>query len=250
MNSGKIDLVEPADVHPDLASQEAYWDWWQDVNSTNDWALRRGDVLLSIIRAHVRAANPHILDFGCGNGWFSLRLAELGHVTALDLSRKNMEIAKARFPHINFIAGDVHAYPLPSAHYDLLVSQQVVAHVTDPKVYVRRAAELLKPGGHFLVSTNNRFVIDRWSGFESHRARGHLEHWMSMQDLTSLLSNHFRIVFKQSFNPIGDRGILRFTNSAKLNAIASLLLSKQTIQTLKERAGLGYINIVLAQKPA
>lgn len=52
----------------------------------------------------------------------------------------------------------------------------------------------------------------------------------------------------QTAVPMGNRGVLRFVNSYKLNWVLHLLLSAERIDALKEWAGFGWTQIVLAQK--
>ncbi|MGH7681360.1 MAG: class I SAM-dependent methyltransferase [Candidatus Eiseniibacteriota bacterium] len=233
---------------PSLADQERFWETWQDAKSITGWSQKRAVAILGVI-ASLKLESPEILDLGCGNGWFTERLATFGKATGTDLSLKAMEEAKTKFPSATFLGGDLFEVPLPKAHYDLVVSQQVIAHVVDQTRYVERAASLLKSKGYLIVTTPNRFVMDRLGdqGWDATPPE-HIEQWLDRNDLHRLLTTRFEILRSTSILPMGDRGILHFVNSAKLNRILGLAVSAERLEAWKERAGLGYTLIVLARK--
>jgi 2-polyprenyl-3-methyl-5-hydroxy-6-metoxy-1,4-benzoquinol methylase len=231
---------------PELADQERFWVTWQQTKSISEWALTRSEVILSLLR-RLNLTRPTILDLGCGNGWFTERLAEFGTVTGVDLSRAAMEEARSRFPHATFIGGDLFEVDLPAAHFDLVVSQQVIAHVVDQPRYVDRAASLLKPRGHLILTTPNKFVMDRMGDWDVSPPE-HIERWLDRRTLLGLLRPRFEILRFTSIIPMGRLGILRVVNSDKLNRALGLLIPADRLRALKERAGFGYTLIVLARK--
>ncbi len=234
--------------YPDITNQAKYWDWWEDTRSTNPWAVKRAEVILSLIES-LGLAQSKVIDLGCGTGWFSIRLQRFGEVTAIDLSKRHMDEAKVNFPAIHFIHGDLFTYPFEKNVFDLVVSQQVIAHVPNQDQYIQLAADLLKPKGWLIITTNNKFVMERLGEkYDDHKELGHIENWLTSQEMISLLSKEFNISKKISINPRGAKGILRFINSYKLNKIAGLAFKKEQIKSFKEKLGLGYVNIFVAQK--
>lgn len=233
---------------PALDDQERFWETWQETKSITEWSQIRAEVILDLLRA-LRLQNPEILDLGCGNGWFTDRLAALGRATGTDLSIKAMEEAKQRFQSATFIGGDLFQVELPEAHYDIVVSQQVIAHVVDQPRYVNRASSLLKSRGYLILTTPNRFVMDRLGdrGWDATPPE-HIEQWLDRKTLLRLLQPRFEILRFTSILPMGDRGVLRFVNSAKLNRALHLVIPPARLRALKEWAGLGYTLVVLARK--
>jgi 2-polyprenyl-3-methyl-5-hydroxy-6-metoxy-1,4-benzoquinol methylase len=135
---------------------------------------------------------------------------------------------------------------LPEGQFDVVVSQEVIAHVPDQTGYLERAARVLKPGGYLIVTTPNRFVH-----FRNHWAPippGHIEQWLSRGALKRLLRPYFQVLRSTTVVPIGHGGILRLVNSPKLNWALGLLFPPERIEAFKERAGFGWTQIVLAQK--
>ncbi|HET9251420.1 MAG TPA: class I SAM-dependent methyltransferase [Candidatus Eisenbacteria bacterium] len=233
---------------PELADQERFWETWQEAKSITPWSLARADALLALIRS-LKLGNPRILDLGCGTGWFAERLSSLGTVTATDLSKKAMEEARRRRPDIRFLDGDLFTLEIPDAPFDLVVCQQVIAHVVDQPRLVERAASLLKPQGYLVITTPNRFVMDRLGdlGWDATPPE-HIEQWLDRRSLERLLRPRFEILRVSSILPMGTRGILRFVNSSRLNGMLSRIIPETTIRAWKERAGLGYTLIALARR--
>src|SRR5438128_11089024 len=153
-----------ATTRPTISEQKSFWDWhwqhWQDRKTINEWKQRRHEMVLSFVKA-VATNRPSILDVGCGPGWYTANLSAFGQVTGIDLSEEAIRMAKSRFPHITFVAGNIYQHSLPPGHFDLVVSQEVIDHVEDSVSFVERVADLLKPGGHLILSCTNKFVVDR-----------------------------------------------------------------------------------------
>jgi 2-polyprenyl-3-methyl-5-hydroxy-6-metoxy-1,4-benzoquinol methylase len=202
-------------------------------------------MLLDWLRS-LRLENPEILGLGCGTGWFTERLAQLGRITGVDLNRKAMEEAQARVPQATFLGGDLFELPLPREHYDVLVAQQVIAHMANQPRFMERVAFLLKP---LFLTTPNKFVMDRLEdvGYDP-PVPEHIEQWLDRRSLVRLLKVRLEILRFTSILPMGQRGILRVVNSVKLNRMLRVLTSSRRIEALKERTGCGYTLIVLARK--
>jgi 2-polyprenyl-3-methyl-5-hydroxy-6-metoxy-1,4-benzoquinol methylase len=231
---------------PVLEVQKSYWKYWNArAEYPHERALRRGDKILAYLRS-LRLERPAILDMGCGMGWFANQLAQFGPTMGIDLSDDAIEQARAKFPQVAFQAGNVLEMELPDQHFDVVVSQEVIAHVPDQAAYLERAARVLKPGGHLILTTPNRFVHERveWPD----QPPGHIEKWLSRKALKRLLRPHFRVLRRTTAVPMGHRGILRLVNSSKGNWFFRLLLGARRVEALKEWAGFGWTQIVLAQK--
>ncbi|OLC77082.1 MAG: hypothetical protein AUH78_05170 [Gemmatimonadetes bacterium 13_1_40CM_4_69_8] len=235
-----------------MDEQRRLWDWhwqhWRERRAINALMLRRGQRVLTIV-ASLALERPKILDLGCGNGWFSQELSRFGLVTGVDLSAEAIAMAEASYPHIPFLAGNVLTDTILSGHFDLVVSQEVLAHVDDQARYLEVAAEVLRPGGYLILTTANKFVMDRlgassWDPWP----REHIARFLDMRDVKRLLIPNFRVLRTSTFLPMGSAGVLRLINSYKLNKVLSLLIPERYLETLKERAGLGYSLLVLAQK--
>jgi 2-polyprenyl-3-methyl-5-hydroxy-6-metoxy-1,4-benzoquinol methylase len=237
---------------PSIDDQRSFWNWhwqhWQERKVLNDWTERRAQEILGLIRG-LSLARPRILDFGCGLGWFTERLADFGEAHGIDLSEESIAAARARRPDITYLAGDLYKAPLPKCQFDVVVSQEVIAHVEDQPKYVDLAGEVLKPGGYFIITTGNKFVMDRLGDVGwSVQPPQHIRVELSRRDLKKLLAPRFKVLKGLTIIPHGSRGILRLVNSYKLNAAARWVIPQEKIDGLKEKAGLGSQMVFLAQK--
>jgi 2-polyprenyl-3-methyl-5-hydroxy-6-metoxy-1,4-benzoquinol methylase len=237
---------------PTISEQKRFWNWhwehWQDRKTINEWKDKRHEAVLRAVRS-VAANRLRILDVGCGPGWYTSKLAAFGEVTGIDLSEEAINMARSRYPDIQFIAGNVYDYSLPSGHFDIAISQEVIDHVEDSSTFVERVAEVLKPGGHLVLSCTNRFVVDRLNEDEfPSQPAAHIGRYFNRKTLKQLLRRNFQLLTVETIIPIGHRGILRIVNSYKLTRLLAHVASTQFLDRLKERAGLGYQIVVLAQK--
>jgi 2-polyprenyl-3-methyl-5-hydroxy-6-metoxy-1,4-benzoquinol methylase len=233
---------------PSESEQKRYWDdrWSRSqAEYPHAWARRRGTAILAMLKT-LPLQRPRILDMGCGTGWLTQELAEMGEATGVELSEAAVSLARSRYPRATFVAGNVLEMPLPVAHFDVVVSLEVIAHVADQGRYLERAAQVLVPGGHLIISTVNKFVHDRTDWPED--SPGHIRQWLDRGSFRRLLGRHgFRVLQMTSVIPMGHHGILRLVNSEKLNALLRRVIPEPTIEGLKERAGLGWTLVALAQ---
>ena len=231
---------------PSLAEQHRYWNArWDRTRTPNEWQLRQGDAILRFVE-RLALERPKILDIGCGTGWFTGRLSSLGPAVGMDLSATAIAKAKTQYPGVTFIAGNVFETELPAGHFDLVVSQEVIAHVKDQVGLLNRIADALRPGGYLVITTANKLVMDRIDFGPDPDA--HIKQWLDLKALKRLLQPRFDVLRSTSVLPMGDRGFLRVVNSPRLNDALSTVIPRRSLDSLKERAGLGYTLVVLAQR--
>lgn len=108
--------------------------------------------------------SDHILDFGCGEGtrlnWAAQnKKGSLG----LDISQKGMELAKQKYPKLNFKKADLEKVSLPDASFDLVYSAYVLEHLSDPEKVLKEAMRIVKPKGYLLLVAPNYGAPNRCS---------------------------------------------------------------------------------------
>jgi SAM-dependent methyltransferase len=111
----------------------------------------------AILESSPRRPGATLLDLGCGDGAFTLRVgtqvgaARLVGVEFIDAladaaAQKGIEVARVNL-----------ASPLPfeDASFDVIHSNQVIEHIAGTDLFMREIQRLLRPGGYAVVSTNN-----------------------------------------------------------------------------------------------
>lgn len=159
----------------DEAELRAFWerrlgnDWTESGvgyralgHSFNTWMyrVRRAVFCREVARLGVRA-DSRVLDLGSGTGFYvqCWQDAGAGRVVGCDLTEAAVGRLRRRFPDVTFVrtdAADV-ATEFEPASFDAASCMDVLFHITDDGQYgraIKGVAEVLRPGGHFVLSEN------------------------------------------------------------------------------------------------
>jgi 2-polyprenyl-6-hydroxyphenyl methylase/3-demethylubiquinone-9 3-methyltransferase len=140
-------------------------EWWNEkgkfapLHSMNP--VRIEYIRNQIINNFGKIDSISLLDIGCGGGLISEPMARLGaKVTAIDASEKNIAIAnlhaKKSGLDINYIHTTAEELATTGAKFDVVLSLEIIEHVSDINLFIKSACTLLKPNGIIIVSTLNR----------------------------------------------------------------------------------------------
>lgn len=104
-----------------------------------------------------------ILDIGCGGGILSEPLARLGAaMVGADPSETNIEVAKRHAAEsrlaIDYRAATAEQLSEAGERFDVVLAMEVVEHVADVDLFVRKCADMVKPGGLMVAATLNRTI--------------------------------------------------------------------------------------------
>jgi 2-polyprenyl-6-hydroxyphenyl methylase/3-demethylubiquinone-9 3-methyltransferase len=184
-------------------------DWW-DPDGASAMLHKLGPVRMRYIREAIDRhwdldprimkplAGKRALDIGCGAGLASEPLARMGAaMTAIDAAAENIAVARdhaaAMGLAIDYRHGGVETLEEPP--FDLIVSLEVIEHVTDPALFLGHIARLLKPDGLLILSTPNRtplsklMIVTLAEGFGRIPKGTHdWSKFVTPEELTSLLS--------------------------------------------------------------
>ena len=132
-----------------------------------------------IAAQHVRAlarpaAGARLLDIGCANGSFLLRMQGLGwSVTGIEVDP--IAAAHARAAGLDIHQCSIEDHPLSPASFDAITFSHVLEHLHDPVRAIRECAALLRPGGTLWVGVPNldgvgrRFMTKDWAPLDPPR---------------------------------------------------------------------------------
>jgi 2-polyprenyl-3-methyl-5-hydroxy-6-metoxy-1,4-benzoquinol methylase len=230
---------------PSLEEQAKYWSDWSIQSARGEG---QGDPYDDRVCAMVRACaarcadRGQAADVGCGTGWITRVLGtEFREALGFDLPSPAIEKAAADLPHVKFVRGDFLAATanVPAGTCDMVVSCEVVAHVANQREFFVRCRSMLRPGGRFLLFTQNPVV---WMN-ESHltpKSPSHLRHWPSRDEVRAhCQAARLRIESASTLEPAGDKGLLWWRPYA-MGALRRVIGRPRAKQVF-ERMGLGRV---------
>jgi SAM-dependent methyltransferase len=117
--------------------------------------------------AHPRG---RVADIGCGNGRLCAELSLSGwhDVSGIDVARSRLIAARELYPHLSF-HGSVEEARIAPASLELLILDNVIEHLVEPRVDLRRWSDLLAVDGRIVIITPNmasghfRLLRRRWT---------------------------------------------------------------------------------------
>jgi len=111
-------------------------------------------------RNHSHLKGLNILDIGCGGGLLSEPMSRLGaKVTAIDASKINIEVAKFHAKKNNLKINYLFLPPEKlnlKRKFDIILNMEIVEHVDDLNLFIKKSSNLLKKNGLMFVATLNK----------------------------------------------------------------------------------------------
>jgi len=131
-------------AHGKLLAPNAVEIWGWATPAGLERARRRTELLIE--RSSIKPGMK-VLEFGCGTGMFSRRIAAAGAMlTAIDLSPDLIaEAKKESNPNITYQIGDIEMLPFTDTTFDAVIGSSVLHHVQVEKA-LKNAFRVLKPG--------------------------------------------------------------------------------------------------------
>ena len=230
----------------DTRAPNQVWNAWNSrtrEQSVEARSERHAAMILGWLEA-IGRRDLQVLDCGCGAGWLSARMQPFGQVTAVDLADEVLTRAQARWPAIQFRAGDFFEMDLPEASFDVVTSLEVLSHVPDQAGYVGKIARLLKPGGALMMATQNRPVLEL---NKLPPPDGWIRDWVDRDELRALLAPHFDVVEMTTVEPQAKEGALRWLAAWRVMSVMNAVTFGGYKAAL-EHVGLGWSIMCLARK--
>ena len=180
--------------------------------------------------------NIKILDIGCGGGLLSEPICRLGaEVTAIDASKKNIEIAKLHAKEnnlkINYICTSPENLEIKNK-FDVILNMEIVEHVENVDFFLQSCSKLLKKNGIMFIATLNKTLksyifaivgaeyILRWLPIGTHE----WEKFLKPEDLIEIQKKNNLTIEKvdgMKFNFITDQWSV--SNDRSVNYIAKFI---------------------------
>jgi 2-polyprenyl-6-hydroxyphenyl methylase/3-demethylubiquinone-9 3-methyltransferase len=146
----------------EIARFEALAARWWDPNGESRPLHDLNPVRAAYIAARTDLRGARVADVGCGGGLLSETLSSVGaHVTAIDLGRKVIEIARLHLHESKLeidyrVQSSAELAAAEPASFEAVCCMELIEHVPDPAALVNDLAAMLKPGARLFMSTINR----------------------------------------------------------------------------------------------
>ncbi|EBO7980965.1 methyltransferase domain-containing protein [Salmonella enterica] len=175
-----ISTLISASQHIQLSAEESKIPWDEPafsqrmlanhLSQDHDWASRRQGIIEQQVEWIASQLSPgaHILDLGCGPGFYTQRLAERGfHCTGVDFSPASVSWARQQAQkaglNIDYVQQDIRAY-WPDKSFDFIMitfGELNVFSTADTRSLVSRCALWLEPGGRLLAEVRTFDEVKR-----------------------------------------------------------------------------------------
>jgi ubiquinone/menaquinone biosynthesis C-methylase UbiE len=229
------------------AKQAEVWNKWNTEagreTALDEASQDQSNLMVKWLRSLGRT-DLNILDAGCGSGWMCARVSEFGQVTGVDLADEVIALARERWPDVRFVAGDFMSMDLPEQSFDAVVSLEVLSHVPDQKGYVAKVARLLKPGGVFLIATQNGPIL-RLNKLPP--PDGWYRRWVDRKELREMLAPHMDVLEMTTVVPRAKEWPLRLFVAGRVRKLMNAFSGGLYQRTL-EGWGLGWSIVCYAVK--
>jgi SAM-dependent methyltransferase len=145
-------------IIPDASQWERAWTDGTSPEPEVHWQM------IHAIAQCMEIRGKSILEIGAGTGCDSAMLASLGATAyALDLTQIALELtreaAEKQKSSVHLIAGDTLRLPFHSGTFDLVFSQGLLEHFSEPEAVVREQARITQTGGYLLVDVPQRYSL-------------------------------------------------------------------------------------------
>ncbi len=161
-----------------------------------------------------------ILDFGCGTGIYTKKLAKKGAVVkGFDISEEMLSIARKENLQLDLRKGSGYEIPFKEK-FDIVLASLVVHYLKDWDEMFQEVSRVLKKGGYFIFSTGNpvmesikkskqevdyfhdgKFCAD-WKDNTGKEMKMHYYHKTYEKIIQAIIKNKFEIVDYKDCFPI------------------------------------------------
>lgn len=132
-----------------------------------------------------------ILDVGCGDGFYTERIARKGaEATGIDIHKKAIMRARNRASgrKLYFMEMNAEELDFPENYFDKVISFCVIEHLQNDEKTLQQIARLLRPGGRLFLSADSLSCPEiRAEEKESHRRRYRVNQFYDREVVSSKL---------------------------------------------------------------
>lgn len=123
-----------------------------------------------------------VLDIGAGDGTLAEMLApQVRSYTCLDISRTLLGAAGARLArarNVRLLCGDMHALPVPTERFDLVLLFNALVYAQDPVRVLNEACRAVRPGGRLALVSVAKHEHSEDAAQYGHSQLGFTPNWL------------------------------------------------------------------------
>lgn len=141
--------------------------------------------------------NSSIIEIGCGTG-DTLAALNPGRGLGVDISPKMIEVAKKKFPHLQFEVGDLEVLQIEEK-FDYVLLIETIGHVDDIQLAFKELHKVCKPETRVIIVYYNYLwePILKFAEAVGLRMKHLLQHWLPLEDISNLLNlTDFEVIKK------------------------------------------------------
>jgi ubiquinone/menaquinone biosynthesis C-methylase UbiE len=132
---------------------------------------------LRLMKQHIAPGN-FVLDVGCGRAdYLRMLLSNSPNIVGIETAKDKLDDCFRAHPELRnrVLHVSAESMPFPTAHFDVVIVNEVLEHIPDQDAALREIHRVLKPGGKFLLFCPNRLFP-----FETHglMIRGVMRMWI------------------------------------------------------------------------
>jgi SAM-dependent methyltransferase len=188
---------------------------------------------LSLIRRYAPLEGRRVLDAGCGVGIYVAafrRFTDAAYGVDLDVEK----IARAADGLPNLEVASVEALPFADGSFDVVLSHEVVEHVSDDRAAVAEGVRVLKPGGRLVIFAPNRLYF-----FETHGCFWRGKYRFGNVPLVNWLPGRWRSRLCPHVRAYTARGLQRLLDGLPVKVVAHIQVYPGFDKVVARRPWLG-----------
>lgn len=232
-----------------LSQQRAFYDQrWADFQFANKLKLMRCSAILQAMTS-LGLVEPRIVELGCGTGWLASILGVFGPTTGVDFSEEAIRRASVRYPSVQFVCADIQSWEA-GEKFDLVVSHEVIEHLQDQPLHVRRIVEALNNPGYLILTTPNGSTFESMSQEQrTSWSQQPLENWLTRREVLALVCGEGLQVLELStvIPGYGRSPLRRLAGSRRVRKLMNAIGLLSSYEKLCCQAGLGLHTICVAK---
>ncbi len=156
-----------------IRNWEDFAKWWDEKQGDEGDLWHRTLIDPTVLRVLGDISGKDTLDLGCGNGYFSRKLARLGaHVTSIDSSKSIIEIAREHeirnpFGVTYYVADASNLSMLPDSNFDIILANMALDDIENTEGAIKECSRVLCERGRFVASISHPcFDMGNHSGWQ------------------------------------------------------------------------------------